>query len=716
MAALAFAAHAAPVWQDNYAMQFALREAVEPPPPNPIPPYDAPNDDRVPGGRATGFFHVETSEDGESCRLVDPLGRGFVIRGVEHFSYRGFPTKERTYPHAEACARRHGSAEKWAESAARRLRGWGFNYLGSGNSPETHYRGLPHTFLLGMAGKTGWDKDWDEMTIRSEKCRWSFPDVFHPDFPSWCEKWASVACAPHRDDPWLVGYFIDNELPWWGTKGVSAACGLYDAALSCRSNHTARLAAERFAAERPGWSEDRLAEGFQRLVAERYFSITTAAIRRHDPNHLILGCRFLGSQNVADCVLETAGRYCDVVTVNVYPWADLNRGYVRMDRSLESVPLEEELRRVHRICRRPMYVTEWSAVGLDAGLPCTTGAGQRLETQAERARAAELMARTQLALPFLLGYNFFMYQDHPLSVGNSAGEDCNYGLVSIEDEPYRELTEAFTRVNREIAELGRPSAPPRRHAPTDPGLTVEAFLARRSSAVGVTPVRFERTGDSFRIGNDAGLALSGRIDGPMVFDEVRFNGANLGRFSGMLSWYENPKINGGQISGRRWTEINKVTDVAWRPLPDGRGRLEATGLVEDGGTCVEIAFAFTVFPDSPAWTVEVVSARNVGERAIDVRFFYLRPWTSRPDDPANRRKPRFACRDWDVWHFGDLGLEWRVSSRAPLLCACHLVKDHPDVAFEPGEGPFPLAAGAAYDPQGRMWALFEIVREKEASR
>jgi len=705
------AAGAIPAWQTNYAMQFALREAVAPSPPNPIPAYDAENDDNEQNGNATGFFHVETSADGERCRLIDPLGRGFIVRGVEHFEYNGFKTNEGTYPHAEACKNRHGSPEKWADFAAKRLRDWGFNYLGSGSSPETHYRGLPHTYLIGMGGKTAWDRKWDEMTIRSEKCKKSFPDVFHPDFPSWCEKVASVSCAPHRNDPWLVGYFIDNELPWWGTKGLGPYCGLYDAALSCRSNHTARIAAERLASEHPEWSEECLAEEFQREVAERYFSITTDAIRRHDPNHLILGCRFLNCKNVADCVLQVAGKYCDVVTANVYPWADLNRGYVRMGRSLENVSVEEELCRVHRLCKRPMLVTEWSFLGLDSGLPCTTGAGQRFETQSERACAAELFARTQLGLPFLLGYNFFMYLDQPASTGDAAGEDCNYGLVTIEDKPYPELVEMFTRLNREISSTGRYKEPPRRHAPIDSGKTLHEFLANRPVVGSVNPPRYERMEETYRVYNGAGLEMSGKVGGKMVFEDVKFNGIKLGSFSGMLSWYKNGRINGGQVFGRRWTELDRVTDVSWRILPNGCGLLAAKGCVDAGGTSVEIAYEFTIFPDKPEWTVEIVSAKNIGQKSIDVRFFYLCPWTESPDDPANRRKPQFACRDWDVWHFSDKGLVWRAFSKAPLLSECNLIKDHPDLAFEPGEGPFPLAAGTVYKPKGRMWAHFSIERK-----
>ena len=56
------------------------------------------------------------------------------------------------------------------------------------------------------------------------------------------------------------------------------------------------------------------------LAAERYFRVTTEAIRRHDPNHLILGCRFAGLDGAPVALWKAAGRFCDVITFNL--WVD----------------------------------------------------------------------------------------------------------------------------------------------------------------------------------------------------------------------------------------------------------------------------------------------------------------------------------------------------------------------------------------------------------
>ena len=63
-----------------------------------------------------------------------------------------------------------------------------------------------------------------------------------------------------------------------------------------------------------------LKTAFLELAAERYFKTTTEAIRKFDANHLILGCRFAGMEGAHDIVWKVAGRYCDVMSFNVYPW------------------------------------------------------------------------------------------------------------------------------------------------------------------------------------------------------------------------------------------------------------------------------------------------------------------------------------------------------------------------------------------------------------
>ena len=184
-------------------------------------------------------------------------------------------------------------------------------------------------------------------------------------------------------------------------------------------------------------------ERWVRLVAEEYFRVCADAIRRHDPNHLVLGNRFAGS---APDIWDIAGEHCDIVSFNMYPRIDVERG----------VPLSvvETIEGWHEACRKPMMITEWSFPALDSGLPCKHGAGMRVDTQTQRTQCFNHFQTMLFSLPFMVGSDFFMFVDEPaLGISESFPEDTNYGLVNEDDEPYPELTAAAASLNPRVYEL-----------------------------------------------------------------------------------------------------------------------------------------------------------------------------------------------------------------------------------------------------------------------
>jgi len=50
-------------------------------------------------------------------------------------------------------------------------------------------------------------------------------------------------------------------------------------------------------------------------------------------------------------------------------------------------------------------------------------------------------------LPYVVGYHWFQYSDQPAE-GRFDGENSNFGLVNIRDEPWDLLTRVFAKVNR----------------------------------------------------------------------------------------------------------------------------------------------------------------------------------------------------------------------------------------------------------------------------
>ncbi len=426
-----------------------------------FPKYDASG---APGvhGAATGFFRTE--KIGDRWWLVDPNGRGFYWVGTDHVSYHGHGCEKLGYaPYGRVAQQKYGSETNWAGEALRRLKAWGFNTLAAGNSPALRHQGLPHIEFLSLGSSFAGRDDICPRTT------WTgFPNVFSPDWARHCDLVARRQCAPNKGDPWLLGYFFDNELEWLGKTWKPD--GLFPEAWKKPADHAGKQAwiallqkelggIDRFNAEygtafgdyaalaadvtpRPARGElgERLAQAWARLVAEKYFATCAAAIRRHDPHHLLFGCRFAGS---APDIWDIAGTYCDVVTVNIYPFLDIERG----------VPEKEfvKVRDWQQKAGRPLAVTEWSCPALDAGLPSRHGAGMRVDTQEQRAKCFAHYQDFLFRLPYVVGSSYFMWLDEPaLGISASFPEDSNYGLINGNDEPYPLITEAATRVNAEV--------------------------------------------------------------------------------------------------------------------------------------------------------------------------------------------------------------------------------------------------------------------------
>ena len=663
--------------------------------------------------KATGFFRV-VEKDGR-WRVIDPLGRGMVLLGVDHVKYQGhYSQRTKRSVHHEVNKRKFPNKVDWEEDTLARLKKWGFNLLGAGCDPALKHRGLVHTVFLSIGDGLCWNPERPDLYICPNEHRpcSAFPNVFHPQFAAWADWKARTGCAPHRDDPWLFGYFIDNELAWWGRGRRDT--GLFDAVAKLPDTHSAKIAQKKFLAERGVKGapsvDDKLA--FLKLAADIYFRVSSEAIRRHDPNHIVMGARFAGLGGAHPVVWEVSGKYCDLVTFNVYPWADIDRNVVTMNRSANAERVADAFTRQYGYVKKPMLVTEWSFPALDSGLPCTGGAGQRFRTQGERTRATELFARTMLSLPFFVGYDYFMWVDEPAEgISDAFPEDSNYGLINLQGEAYPEITGMFARLHKEVASGAKIAMPAERPAPKKKdGITASEFLARFPTT-GSARVVLRRDGDAYELSNGAGLVLRGKIGGRYMFDSVSLKGSELGSYTGML----NDRV-GGKLM---WHDATRVRgagwDAGWKPFVNGTGTLIVTSVGDcaNGGKFL-LKHAITLYPDRPFFLCELVEAKNIGGVPIDVEAFYFREYAPYFADKTSMKIKRvpnlWKAPMRDAWFRKSDGAFYGGASCAPLvsLFQYHIMdggrSQHPDARFTP-EKKLVLAPGEAYRPEGKMWML-----------
>jgi hypothetical protein len=259
-----------------------------------------------------------------------------------------------------------------------------------------------------------------------------------------------------KDDPWCLGYFVQNELDWGSTDSDASHYGLALAALAQTAAQSP--AKQEFLRElqakyadvsglNTAWGTHYATwnalgppagtltaaaktdmSAFLSSLARRYFQTVRDQLRAGDPHHLYLGDRFglYGPEVVA-----AAAEFCDVLSFNVYrprlepaDWAFLNTLKV------------------------PALVSEFSFGATDRGMfdPGIIFAPD----QATRAQMYQEYARSALALPAVVGCHWFEYADEPLTGRYFDGENSNFGFLSVTDTPFPEMVQAARAANQEI--------------------------------------------------------------------------------------------------------------------------------------------------------------------------------------------------------------------------------------------------------------------------
>lgn len=376
-----------------------------------------------PASEGTGFFRAQ--KFGGAWWLVDPDGGRFLHKGVA--SVNTIPTKGAN----AALAKAFGDKAGWAQSAVALLRGAGFNGTGSWCADEelAGAKGQPvRTKLLSLMSGYGKKRGGTYMQPGHVGYPGDCPFIFDEGFAVYCQA-ACAELAAGKQDPWLLGYYTDNELPW--------SREMLPRYLKLPAEDPGRRAAEAWLSAgkaSPANLSDALKDKFLEFAAERYFRITAAAIRASDPHHLVLGARFHGSATQLRPLLRAAGKHCDVISINYYrawtPDADLTGMWVA-----ES--------------GRPFLITEWYAKAEDSGLSNTGGAGWLVRTQKDRGLFYQHFAMALLADAGCVGWHWFRYSDNDPDDRkvDPSNRDSNKGMVSNRYVPYAPLVEAMTEVN-----------------------------------------------------------------------------------------------------------------------------------------------------------------------------------------------------------------------------------------------------------------------------
>lgn len=371
---------------------------------------------------STGFFHVVRDKD--RWWIADPEGRAGLNVSVN--SVRPGPSQR----NAVALQQRFGSEEAWIDDTHRQLEARGFNGTACWSEiPLVKKSNLrcdtPLTYMLmlnlyqGFRRRTGTGNGAKEIF-----------SVYDPAFARYVEEQVQ-SLSENRDDPDLFGYFSDNELAF-DEQILDDYLAIGDEA-----DPHYQVARRWMEKEVPSGQPltDSLRQRFLGVVAGQYYMIVSEAIRRYDPNHMYLGSRLHGRPKHNRYIVEAAGRYSDILSVNYYGHWE---------------PVSAHFDFWERWGGKPVMITEFYIKSDDSGLPNITGAGWRVRTDNDRGLFYENFCLRLLQMKNCVGWNWFRYQDNdPTGTGqDESNNDSNKGIVNNDYKYYPWLTEHMKRINK----------------------------------------------------------------------------------------------------------------------------------------------------------------------------------------------------------------------------------------------------------------------------
>ncbi|HEY5592611.1 MAG TPA: T9SS type A sorting domain-containing protein [Paludibacter sp.] len=256
--------------------------------------------------------------------------------------------------------------------------------------------------------------------------------VFDPQFEIYCDTQAKTNITPYANDRHLFGWFTDNELSFNQDQ-------LQNLVRDLPAGDPSRDSALVFAASK-GLTEadcinytskvtEDIKQEFAARLAEKYYKIVTAAVRKYDPNHLILGSRLNGRPRAIPAVVAASQKYNDVTSVNFYDKYSPN----------EQVAMSTWTN------DKPCLVTEFYIKDINRSTTTQSGAGWYVNSQADRGKFYQNSCLELLKNKCYIGWHYFRFDDDT--------DGSNKGMVNSSKVEYTDMTHYMEELNKQVYRL-----------------------------------------------------------------------------------------------------------------------------------------------------------------------------------------------------------------------------------------------------------------------
>ncbi|WP_199618163.1 chitobiase/beta-hexosaminidase C-terminal domain-containing protein [Paenibacillus alkalitolerans] len=334
--------------------------------------------------------------------------------------------------------------------AVERLKKWGFNGVG-GYSPEKYgqQNQFPYVRMLPL-NSMNWAK-LDGISIF---------DIFAPNAEEKIDRVFEKTLEPYKDDPMLIGYFIDNEYDFHKFYSHVPKLKASKAAIKGRLVGALKTKYRTIDAFNDSWkanfdSFEQLNEAelplktseswrdmdeFYKYYLDTFFGTVSRLYRKYDPNHMLLGDRWITTtfhnKKIRDMLAEAEGKYVDVISINYYTY--------KIERELFDDLHEKS-------GGKPILMSEFGYGTAEQGLkPLLPNSAAN---QFQRGMRYRNYVEGVASLPYVVGTHLFNYVDQA-GLGRfwqgEWGERYNSGLLNVADRPYKDYLHGVMNTNYDI--------------------------------------------------------------------------------------------------------------------------------------------------------------------------------------------------------------------------------------------------------------------------
>ncbi|MCG7216558.1 DNRLRE domain-containing protein [Paenibacillus mucilaginosus] len=452
------------------------------------------------GLQAKGYYNVQTAADGRKI-LVTPLGTAFFSVGINGISpndtytmvtgreeiFEWLPdyanteyksafmgTKDYFSYYLANYIKKTGTpytSEAFYQTSWARMKKWGFNSAGGWSpTPLSEQFKVPYFPFLPL-GSLEWAK------IEGVKIF----DIFADGAEAKLEAALEPVLTPNKNNPLIVGYFLGNENHY---QKIAPEIPKLKGSVVAAKRRLVQMLQEKYGtieAFNTAWNgtygsfaelNDAVlyvdsqqaqydVDDFVKLYLDTYYGTIARVFRKYDPNHLLLGDRWLtipmNNAKLRGFMAEAAGRHMDVISMNHYA------------KNLNVTMLGE----VHaKSGGKPLILTENGFGTMEQGL----GSPLLVADQNERQLRYRTYVEGAASLGYVVGAHWFTYLDQAATGRWSEaddGEHYNFGLVNVADRPYKTFLQGVMATNHDIYSVMLGRKEPFRYdfgdAPRQPG-------------------------------------------------------------------------------------------------------------------------------------------------------------------------------------------------------------------------------------------------------